>query len=76
MADLRAGEVLLEQCGGGSCAVCRGRIPPGPAVQLSKWTTRLRHVGCMPKTDKRLRYRTGRTGTRILPRPGGVPRED
>ncbi len=52
--ELRAGEVTV-QCAGGVCAVCRGRIIPGQAVQLSSYTCRLRHQECMPVTDRRHR---------------------
>jgi hypothetical protein len=53
MVELRSGEVLLNQCAGGPCAVCKQRISPGPAVQLSKRSNRIRHVDCMPQTDTR-----------------------
>ena len=51
MAELRAGEVLLENCDGGKCIVCKQLIPPGKAVQLSKWTNSIRHLDCMPIKD-------------------------
>ncbi len=65
MADLRSGE-LVVQSAGGICAVCRQRIPSGPAVQLSSQTSRIRHVECVPKTDSRSRggFKTGR---KLLP---------
>jgi hypothetical protein len=53
MIDLRIGECLLENCAGGSCSVCKEKIPAGKAVQLSKWSNRIRHVECVPKSDTR-----------------------
>jgi len=50
---LRNGEVLISKSAGGPCAVCKGRIQPGQAVQLSKWSARIRHVECLPKSDTR-----------------------
>lgn len=66
--ELRSGE-LVVYCGGGAiCVCCKAPIVKGPAVQLSRYSARLRHTTCMPKQDQR----TGmggksRKGKRILP---------
>ena len=54
MSTLRIGEFLIEQCAGGKCVVCKGRIPPGPANQLSSHSAAIRHVECLPKKDTRV----------------------
>ncbi len=43
---LHHGECLLSQCAGGICAVCRGRVPVGAAVQISSRSNEIRHVEC------------------------------
>ncbi len=53
--ELRSGEYLIENCAGGRCVVCKGVIPPGKAVQLSRYIAKIRHVECMPQTDTRLK---------------------
>lgn len=58
MTNLRIGELVIK-CAGGTCAVCRMRIEPGDAVQLSANTSRIRHVECMPKSDSRRGCRMG-----------------
>src|SRR5258708_6892082 len=58
--ELRPGEVLISQCAGGNCIVCKHRIEPGIAIQLSKWSNRIRHVDCVPKTDGRCFNRSSR----------------
>lgn len=66
--ELRTGEELVHCAGGAKCCVCKGPIPKGEAVQLSKWTSRLRHVECMPKRDTRQGIGgTFRRGRKILP---------
>ena len=52
MSDLRFGEVIIK-CAGGKCCVCKERVKPGLAVQLSSKTNAIRHQSCMPKTDSR-----------------------
>ncbi len=52
MSELRKGECIV-QVATGRCAVCKNLIVKGPAVQLSAYTTRLRHLECMPKKDTR-----------------------
>jgi hypothetical protein len=50
---LRYGETLVVSLGQ-SCSVCHKLIKKGLiGVKLSSYTKRLRHVECMPKTDKR-----------------------
>ena len=63
---LRHGEVLIEKSAGGPCAVCKGRIEPGKAVQLSCRSARIRHVECLPKSDARSRGMQSR-GSKGLP---------
>lgn len=52
MSELRSGEEIVHSAGG-RCVVCKQKIEPGRAVQLSKWTSNIRHLECMPKTDSR-----------------------
>lgn len=54
MDGLRSGECVI-QCAGGTCTVCKERVAAGKAVQLSKYTSRIRHLTCMPATDRRYR---------------------
>lgn len=65
MVEIRSGECLIESAGG-SCCVCRKKILPGKAVQVSKWVARIRHVECMPKEDTRYRKGQGRP-RKVLP---------
>lgn len=65
--DLARGECLLEQCAGGVCSVCKGRVEPGRAVQLSALDNKIRHVGCdRPSRDRPppCNPRVRRNGTR------------
>jgi hypothetical protein len=52
MSQLRHGEEIVTVARG-TCNVCKQPILSGKAVQLSKYTTRLRHMECMPKSDSR-----------------------
>lgn len=52
MIELRPHEFLLKECAGGTCSVCKMKINPGNAVQLSRYTSRIRHVECEPKQEK------------------------
>ncbi len=52
--ELRSGEAVV-QCAGGQCCVCKMRIAPGPAVQVSSSSNYIRHTHCMPKKDARRR---------------------
>lgn len=54
--ELRTGEELVR-CAGGECCVCKQRIQPGFAVQISRYSNYLRHPSCMPKSDGRKRKR-------------------
>jgi hypothetical protein len=63
--DLRRGEEIVHVVGG-PCTVCKGRILEGKAVQLSKYTARIRHLECMPKTDSRSQS-TGNRAKKGLP---------
>jgi hypothetical protein len=65
MSDLRHGEEIVTVAGG-TCNVCKVKIVPGKAVQLSKYTSRLRHVECLPKSDSRVGWRFG-TKEKALP---------
>lgn len=51
--ELKPDEVLLSQCAGGICVVCKKRIEPGPAIQLNRFSNRIRHVECTPTKEKR-----------------------
>lgn len=55
IVELRPSEFLLNQCAGGFCAVCKLRIEAGAAVQLSRYTSRIRHVGCMPRAIQHIK---------------------
>lgn len=48
----RHGEEIVTVAGG-TCNVCKNKIEAGKAVQLSRYTSRLRHIECMPKSDSR-----------------------
>lgn len=67
MIELRQGEILLENCAGGKCAVCKQRILPGKAVQLSKNTNSIRHIECVPQTDSRNMPQRRKPPRKILP---------
>lgn len=64
MTGLRHGELLLNQCAGGKCAVCKELITPGRAVQLNCRSSRIRHVEGLPKTDTRTDPRNRRRDIR------------
>lgn len=57
MNNLYEGETEATSNGAARCAVCYELIAPGPAVKISPYPGRLRHVGCVPK--KRLRRLKG-----------------
>jgi hypothetical protein len=63
--ELRPGECLLQKTSG-PCAVCKKKIEPGPAIQLSKNSSRIRHIECVPKSDSRSRG-SPRGGRQIVP---------
>lgn len=50
--EIRIGECLITSAGG-KCTVCKQRIEAGIAVQMSKYSTHIRHTNCLPKTDTR-----------------------
>jgi hypothetical protein len=52
MSQVRIGEMEVMSAGG-TCAVCKGKIEKGIAVQLSAQTSRIRHLTCLPKNDTR-----------------------
>jgi hypothetical protein len=52
MSNLRHGEEIVTVAGG-KCEVCKQKVEPGKAVQLSKYTIRIRHTHCLPKSDSR-----------------------
>ena len=60
MSEIRTGE-LVVQSAGGKCCVCKLRIVPGPAVQVSRQSSGIRHLECLPKTDSRGRREWGPT---------------
>ncbi len=51
--ELRMGEVMVGQCAGGICIVCKNKILPGPAVYVTKWSNKIRHLECLPKVSHR-----------------------
>jgi hypothetical protein len=51
---LRHGEEVVK-IAGGRCSVCKQAVMAGQAIQLSKWTIRIRHLTCLPKTDSRVK---------------------
>jgi hypothetical protein len=54
--ELRPGEQLVTVAGG-KCNVCKKRIEPGKAVQVSAYSNAIRHPECLPETDQRDRPR-------------------
>lgn len=66
MCELRRGEFLLTECLGGKCCVCKERIEKGQAVQLSRYSSGIRHTTCMPKTDNRNGLVTTKFGNKSL----------
>lgn len=61
--QLRTGEEVVHVAGG-QCVVCKKPVAKGQAVQISKYTIKIRHTTCFPQSDTR----RGRPGRRTIPR--------